>query len=239
MGSVAGWPRRSQPPAPSSGSAAARQPSCPTSTTVTCTGPRSGSHAGGGGTIAGVIGKRDSIRASRLSWRQEYLRCRPGWTWRTCSPSSGAAAASPDRAGSAASTSSTRCPACCSASVTAAASTDAPAPGEPARTGTTTPNRLQSTAWVAAAGTASRDIAAAVAPIPAAMTAGSSTPGAATSGAAATTAFSTAAPGRSGAADRAAAAKTGCSSSTAPGGGCGVPRSMSCMGERTATGRTA
>jgi hypothetical protein len=45
-----------------------------------CTATPTATARRAGGTIAGVMGKRDSIRASRLSWRQEYLRCRPGWT---------------------------------------------------------------------------------------------------------------------------------------------------------------
>ena len=129
----------------------------------------------------------------------------------------------------------TRRPACPSASARVAASTDAPAPVEPARIGITTPNRLQSTGRSADGGTVRRCIAATVAPIPAAVAAGSSGPASATSGATAATACSRSGPVSPGPPRRVAATKAGCSSSTAAGAvGWGSPRSMSCCcGEPT------
>ena len=113
---------------------------------------------------------------------------------------------------------------------------DAPAPGEPASTATTTPNPAQPTGRRADGGTASRCIAVTVAPAPAAAVAGSMPPGAATNGTVAATMDSTSARGSAAVSRRAAAASTGCSSSTATGAGdtgagdagAPTPRPMSC-----------
>ena len=115
----------------------------------------------GGGTIpAVIIGRLDSSRATsahrRQDWRTAISRCE-AWVQRS---SVVAAAASPGRAGSAASTSRTHRPATCSASVSAAATTDAPAPAEPDRTGMSVPNRAQVAGRRVASGNASSAIAA-------------------------------------------------------------------------------